>query len=233
MPKKIQRPAIITAVLLAVFLLFTILAKTVDVQPIGPMNTEVGFAAVNGAIFKTLGESKFFYILSTIGGLISLLTAGLFAGIGAYQWYKRHDLMKVDKNILAMGGIFLIVIILYVLFDKVPINYRPVLEDGALEASYPSTHTLLACVIMGCALIECREVVTRKQALQYIEWFCYAVIGITVLSRLLAGVHWFTDIIGGLILSAALLFLYYTAVVYFRPAKKKKKKKTAETANIN
>ena len=112
MPKKIQRPAIITAVLLAVFLLFTILAKTVDVQPIGPMNTEVGFAAVNGAIFKTLGESKFFYILSTIGGLISLLTAGLFAGIGAYQWYKRHDLMKVDKNILAMGGIFLIVIIL-------------------------------------------------------------------------------------------------------------------------
>ena len=93
MPKKIQRPAIITAVLLAVFLLFTILAKTVDVQPIGPMNTEVGFAAVNGAIFKTLGESKFFYILSTIGGLI-LSAALLFLYYTAVVYFRPEKKKK-------------------------------------------------------------------------------------------------------------------------------------------
>ena len=158
----------------------------------------------------------------------------LFAGIGGMQLYERKSLMKVDKNILAMGFIFLLVIIFYVLFDKIVINYRPVLEDGALEASFPSTHTMLACTIMGCALIECREVVTRKTTLKYIEIFCWAIIALTIITRFLSGVHWFTDIIGGILLSAALVSLYYTAVLYFRPKKKKKAaQKTAPAVNAN
>lgn len=221
MTKAVKRAGTITAALTAVFLLYMILVKFVDVRPIGPLNTSVGFATVNNFFFKTIGTSELWYTLSKVGGAISILTAALFAGIGAWQLVKRRSLMAVDKNILAMGGIFLLVIILYVLFDKIPINYRPVLEDGALEASFPSTHTMLACTIMGCALLECREVVTRKSTLRYIEWFCYAVMVFTVLSRFLSGVHWFTDIIGGLLISAALVMLYYTLILYFRPRKKK------------
>ena len=234
MTKQVRQAGIMTAVLTAVFLLFMILVKFVDVQPIGPMNSMVGFAAVNGFFQKLIGTSNIFYLLSKLCGVICILTAVLFAGIGGLQLYERKSLMKVDKNILAMGFIFLLVIIFYVLFDKIVINYRPVLEDGALEASFPSTHTMLACTIMGCALIECREVVTRKTTLKYIEIFCWAIIALTIITRFLSGVHWFTDIIGGILLSAALVSLYYTAVLYFRPKKKKKAaQKTAPAVNAN
>lgn len=227
MTKRVQRAAILTAILTGIFLLYTLLVKVVDVQAIGPMNTSVGFATVNGWFFKTLGTNDLFYTLSKIAGIICLAVAFLFAGIGAMQLYQRRSLMKVDKNLLCMGGIFLLVILLYVFFDKVPVNYRPVLEDGALEASYPSTHTMLACVIMGCAMIECGQVVTRKSALKYIRWFCWAMIAITIICRFLSGVHWFTDIIGGILISLAIVSLYYTLVMYFRP-KRTKKPKTKE-----
>ena len=234
MTKQVRQAGIMTAVLTAVFLLFMILVKFVDVQPIGPMNTTVGFATVNGFFQKLIGTNDIFYLISKLCGAICILTAVLFAGIGGMQLYERKSLMKVDKNILAMGFIFLLVIIFYVLFDKIVINYRPVLEDGALEASFPSTHTMLACTIMGCALIECREVVTRKTTLKYIEIFCWVMIGLTIVTRFLSGVHWLTDIIGGILLSAALVSLYYTAVLYFRPKKKKKAaQKTASAVNAN
>ena len=234
MTKQVRQAGIMTAVLTAVFLLFMILVKFVDVQPIGPMNTTVGFATVNGFFQKLIGTNDIFYLISKLCGAICILTAVLFAGIGGMQLYERKSLMKVDKNILAMGFIFLLVIIFYVLFDKIVINYRPVLEDGALEASFPSTHTMLACTIMGCALIECREVVTRKTTLKYIEIFCWAIIALTIVTRFLSGVHWFTDIIGGILLSAALVSLYYTAVLYFRPKKKKKAaQKTAPAVRVN
>ncbi len=231
MTKRVQRSAIITAILTGIFLLFTVLVRTVDVQAIGPMSTSVGFASVNAFFFRTLGTSSFWYTISKIGGIISLAAAFLFAGIGAMQLYQRRSLMKVDRNLLCMGGIFLLVILLYILFDKIPVNYRPVLEDGALEASYPSTHTMLACVIMGCALIECREVVTRKSTLKYIQWFCLAVIVITVISRMLSGVHWFTDIIGGIFISLALVSLYRTLVLHFRPKGRKRPKTKENPAN--
>jgi undecaprenyl-diphosphatase len=35
-----------------------------------------------------------------------------------------------------------------------------------------------------------------------------------VVARLISGVHWFTDIIGGLILSAGLVTIYYGSVLY-------------------
>lgn len=231
MTKRVQRSVILTAILTGIFLLYTVLIKVVDVQAIGPMNTSVGFAAVNGWFFRTIGTSDLFYTISKIGGIISLATAFLFACIGAWQLYQRRSLMKVDKNLLAMGGIFLLVILLYIFFDKVPVNYRPVLEDGALEASFPSTHTMLACVIMCCAMIECKEVVTRKDTLQYITWFCWAVIILTVISRLLSGVHWFTDIIGGILISLAIVSLYYTLVLAFRPKRTKKPKTKENPAN--
>ena len=221
MNKQVQKTGMIACILAAVFVIFTLLVKFVDVQPIGPLESSVGFAKLNGAFFNTFGPNKVCYVISTIGGLICLMTAALFAGIGFYQLFKRKSLAKVDKNIIAMGVVYVLFVIFYVLFDKAVVNYRPVLEDGALESSFPSTHALMAVLFMGCALIECNEAVTRKSTLKYIVIFCWAVMAVTVISRMFAGVHWFTDIIGGILLGAALVYLYKTMVVYYKAPKEK------------
>ena len=178
MNKQVQKTGMIACILAAVFVIFTLLVKFVDVQPIGPLESSVGFAKLNGAFFNTFGPNKVCYVISTIGGLICLMTAALFAGIGFYQLFKRKSLAKVDKNIIAMGVVYVLFVIFYVLFDKAVVNYRPVLEDGALESSFPSTHALMAVLFMGCALIECNEAVTRKSTLKYIVIFCWAVMAV-------------------------------------------------------
>ena len=223
MNEQVQKTGMIAGILAAVFVIFTLLVKFVDVQPIGPLGSSVGFAKLNGAFFNTFGPNQFCYVISTIGGLICLMSAALFAGIGFYQLFKRKSLAKVDKNIIAMGVVYVLFVIFYVLFDKAVINYRPVLEEGALESSFPSTHALMAVLFMGCALIECNEAVTRKSTLRYIQIFCWAVMVITVISRMFAGVHWFTDIIGGILLGAALVYLYKTMVLFYKAQKKNTK----------
>ena len=232
MNKQVQKSGLITGILAAVFVIFTLLVKLVDVQPIGPLGSSVGFAKLNGSFFNTFGPNKVCYVISTVGGLICLMTAALFAGIGFYQLFKRKSLNEVDKNLIAMGVIYLLFVIFYALFDKAVINYRPVLEDGALEPSYPSTHALMAVVFMGCALIECNETVTRKSSLKYIQIFCWAVMAITIFSRMFAGVHWFTDIIGGFLLGLTLVYLYKTMVLHYKAQKKENEaeKQTASAA---
>ena len=222
MNETTKKSLMTTGVITFAAILFTILISVIDVQPIGPEGTKVGFAALNGFFFNTVGTHKFLYVLTQILGVVAILTAVLFAIVGAYQLYTRKDIYKVDKNVIAMGGIYILVILLYIIFDKFPVNYRPVILDEGLEASYPSTHTMLAISIFGCALVEFREVL-KKSALKVIQPVCLGLIAAIVIGRLFSGVHWFTDIVGGVIISAAIVSLYQTIVLYFKPEKKKRK----------
>ena len=212
---KTKYPEVLTGALFAAFILFTALCRTVDLQPIGPESSIVGFATINGFFRNLIGTHTFFYVLSEFGGILSLLTALLFTGIGGWQLYQYRDIRKVDKNILLMGGMYILILILYVFFNKVAINYRPVIMDEGLEPSYPSTHTLLAGGIFGCALIELRYIPKLKQDLKSkIRIGLIAAMVLTILFRFLSGVHWFTDILGGMLLSFAVVELYYTLIRY-------------------
>ncbi len=222
MNEKTKKSLFTTCALAVSALIYTVMIKLVDVQPIGPEGSSVGFAALNGFFFNLIGTHKFFYYLTEFFGIIAILIALLFAAVGAYQLYTRKNLLKVDKNVLAMGGIYILVIVLYVLFDKIPVNYRPVILDEGLESSYPSTHTMLSMCIIGCALIEFRQVL-KKPVLKIAEPVCIALIACTVIGRLLSGVHWFTDIMGGALISAAIISLYYTVVLYFKQKKQRRK----------
>lgn len=206
-----QKRKLLTAVvsgLLAAVLI--VLVRFVDVQAIGPEGTRIGLSHLNRFVFETLGVHMLWYAITDWLGIAAILTAFLFAVTGLLQWIRRKSLWKVDREILALGALYLVVIGLYALFELAIVNYRPILMPGSAhpEASFPSSHTMLVCVIMGSAMLLLGKYVKREALCTVLRVICAAIIGITVIGRLISGVHWFTDILGGVLISVTLLYLY-------------------------
>lgn len=195
-------------VFFVLFLGFTALVKFVDVQPVGPEGSLIGFAKLNIAVNHFFGWNSFCYYMTQIFGVLAILVALGFAVVGLVQMAKRKSIFKVDREILILGCFYVIVICFYVLFEKIVINYRPVIMEEGLEASYPSTHTLLILSIFGSAFMLLNQYIKNNTLLLICKIFAAAIIILTVVGRLICGVHWFTDIIGGILLSAALLSFF-------------------------
>ncbi len=194
------------------FIIFTILVKVIDVQALGAQGSLIGFASLNISVNQLLGTNHFCYLITQLFGIIAIMAAALFAVMGFVQLIKRKSLLKVDHEILMAGIVYAVVIILYVLFEKLAINYRPlVLEDG-LEASYPSTHTMLILTILGSAIPLAVKYISNPKAALAVKLICITVMWLTVVCRLLSGVHWFTDIVGGVLISLCLISLFKSLV---------------------
>ena len=192
------------------FAVLIILARFVDVQAIGPEGTRIGLSHLNRLVFEKLGVRMLWYEITDWLGIAAIVTALLFAVVGLAQWVKRKSIWKVDREILALGGLYLTVIGLYVLFELLIVNYRPIIMPGSIhpEASFPSSHTMLVCVIMGSAIPLLGKYVKSKVLCKALRIICAVIIAITVFGRLISGVHWFTDILGGILISVLLLNLY-------------------------
>ena len=220
---KTQAKMLLAMLFGLLFLLLIIMLRTVNVEAIGPNGTSIGFSKLNGSVRDAVGTHMFWYYLTEVIGVLAILLAAAFAALGVYQLVKRKNVLKVDKTILALGGLYIIVIILYVLFEKVIVNYRPVIMSGETEpeASFPSTHTMLICVILGSAAIALKRYLKDEKAYLIAKAVCIGLIALTVVGRLLSGVHWFTDIIGGLLISAALVLTFDVVNDLLRTKKKK------------
>lgn len=194
------------------FVIFSLLIRVFDVQPAGPQGSKIGLAGLNTAVHQFFGEHIFWYELTQIFGYLALAVAAVFAVTGLVQLIKRHSLVKVDKKLLMLGIVYIVLITLYVLFEKIPFNYRPVILDPeqGLEPSYPSTHTLLILTIFGTAFSLVKDYIKNQKLLVIVKLFCLIIIALTIIGRLVCGVHWFTDIIGGVLLSIFLISLYKT-----------------------
>lgn len=202
----------ITMIILAV--VYTILVKIIDVAPIGPNNSQVGFSKINGFFHNLLGSNMTIYKITEILGIIPLLMAGIYAIIGLVELIKRKSLTKVDYEIYALAGLYVVVLGLYIFFEKCIINYRPILIDGVLEASYPSSHTLMALCICGSSIIVNKRIFHKKIFNLENKLSIFLMITI-ILGRFISGVHWFSDIIGAIFISLALLSSFYTAISSF------------------
>ena len=192
---------------LALFVLTIVLVKKVDVAAVGPANTEIGLSHLNAGFHNLIGTHMFLYQATNLLGFLAILCGCVFAVMGGVQLFQRKSLAKVDKKILALGGLFVVTGILYVLFEKVVINCRPILMEGETvpEASFPSSHTVLAVVIFGSIAMILRDYLNDKKLASTLQNVCLVLMAVAVLGRLFSGVHWLTDILGGLFLSFALL----------------------------
>lgn len=190
------------------FVLWTLLVRFINVQAIGPQGSKVGFASVNGFFHALIGVNMRLYVITDWLGLVPVFIAFGFAIFGLIQWIKRKNILKVDYSILALGVFYIVVFSAYILFEYVVINYRPVLINGYLEASYPSSTTLLVTCVMPTAIIELRRHIKNNALKQGVTFTMIAFILFMVVGRFISGVHWFSDIVGGLLLSAGLVLGY-------------------------
>ena len=207
-----NKKTLAAAVLLAAFILWTVLIQCVDVQEIGPENTKVGFAALNGWFHTVTGVNRTLYTITDWLGLGPILICFCYGVLGAVQWVKRRKLLRVDTDLILLGIYYLLVISAYLFFEMVPINYRPVLIEGLLEASYPSSTTLLVLSVMPTLKFQtdrrCGKRMLRRLSAAFAVLFSLFM----GLGRLLSGVHWMTDIVGSVFLSGGLFLLYCAAV---------------------
>ena len=197
---------------LLVFLLWTALIRSVDMQAAGPTGTKVGFAAINLWFHKLTGVHMTLYTITDWLGLVPIAVCLGFGVVGVFQLIRRKSLIRVDPDILLLGLYYILVILAYLIFEMIPINYRPILINGALEASYPSSTTLLVLSMMPTLKFQIDRRTDKSLVRNVTGLFVIAFSAFVVIGRLIAGVHWATDIIGAVFLSMGLFLLYRYAV---------------------
>ena len=212
MKNKKQKNIYIAICILLTFSLWTLAIQWIDVQEIGPQESSVGFATINRFVHNLTGVHMSLYTITDWLGLVPLAFVIGFGALGLIQWIKRKHLLKVDYSILVLGGYYIVVMAVYALFEVLIINYRPVLINGFLEASYPSSTTMLVMCVMPTAIMQLNTRIKNNVLKQCIAFTITVFIVFMISGRLLSGVHWFTDIIGGALLSIGLVSLYRSII---------------------
>lgn len=218
----------ITAGLFTLFAIFTILVKFVDTSLVVATNTKIGFSSINKPIFEALGTSDVWNTISLILFIFAGIVVFTLAIIGIKEWLTHKQLSKVNHKILFLLGLYTLTAIFYFLFEILTVNYRPLLDEGLVKLSYPSSHTLLICVICLSACLIVPDYIKNKPLKITITCILIAISILAPLSRLLAGMHWFTDVVGSLILSVALVMCYYSSTCLIKKQDKQINEKTPE-----
>ena len=206
--KKQRKNFVITGGLFLLFILWTMAICYVDVQMIGPRDSAVCLSTFNEFFHNLTGTHMLIYVITDWLGLLPVSVVLGFAILGLVQLIKRKNLFKVDYDILILGGFYIIVFTTYILFEVFAINYRPVLINGYLEASYPSSTTLLVMCVMPTAIIQMNKRIHNEKVRKVVKYAILVFTSLMVIGRLISGVHWFTDIIGGVLLSTSLVMFY-------------------------
>ncbi len=215
---------------LVAFVLFTLAVYFVDVKPIGPHQSEVGLATMNRAVHEAIGIHDTAYTISKLVGYLCFAVCGFFGAIGAMQLFMTRKLASVDGDIRALGLIYVITGAIYVLFEILIINYRPIVKDEGLEASYPSSHTMIILVVLGTLVVFLQRKVRVILARNIAVMITNVIATVGVIARLISGVHWLSDILGAVILSISLIMLYCALASI---CSKSKQKRTRKKRKVN
>lgn len=212
MKKENKKNFFIAVFLLITFVLWTVSVRFIDVGTIGPRNSAVGFSTINKFVHSLTGVNMSLYTITDWLGLVPIFFAFGFAILGLIQWIKRKNILKVDYSILVLGGFYIATIAVYILFEMVIVNYRPILINGYLEVSYPSSTTLLVLCVIPTAIMQFNIRIKNKILKKFVIFLLAAFIAFMVIGRFISGVHWFSDIIGGILLSSGLVIFYHFVI---------------------
>ena len=163
MKRKAISQFILGGILLIMFVLFTWSLTWFDMQPIGPNGSSVAYANINQAIHNLFGVNMTLYNITDWAGVVAIFVALGFAILGLVQWIKRKHILKVDSSILILGVFYILVFSAYVFFEFHVINRRPVLINGILEASYPSSTTMLAMCVLPTSMMQFRRLIKNTK----------------------------------------------------------------------
>ena len=213
MKKDGKQLLLLGGIFITAFTVWTALIQMVDVQPLGQNGTNIGFATFNCWFHRLTDVNMTIYTITDWMGLVPIIVCLIFACIGLVQLIKRKSLFKVDQDILILGIYYVFVILAYFIFEIIPINYRPVLINGIMEASYPSSTTLLVLCVMPTLIEQIQRRMSCSAWKRIITISAIAFSAFMVIGRLISGVHWVTDIVGGVLLSAGLFTVYKALVV--------------------
>ncbi len=211
MNSKVKKSALMASVFCVLSAALIFLLKNVDIAPVGKFGSIVGLSSVNRFFHDLFGFNTFWYKFTNYPGMIvDILVCAIFSIIGLKQWIERKNLFKVDKNLFILAGTYVASLVTYILFEKFAINCRPIIlpTENVLEPSFPSSHTMWAIVVMGTAMIEFGRYIQNKKTKKIVNILIFAMILTTIIGRMASGVHWFTDILGGIFIGFALLSIY-------------------------
>ena len=215
---------LVPSLFLAVFIIWTVLVKVIDVQYMGEtgflgfysLNTQINdfVQAQNTGLFKTLTDVLMFAAISTLVP---------FAVVGLVQLIKRKSLNKVDPVIYIILAGYVAMVVIYFVFEIMKINYSPLSTAEDLKASYPSSHVMIYSVMMGAAVLGLLHYAKMNDDLKLLIniFYMFSTIGMAAL-RLLSGQHYFTDIIGALLISYTILFAVNSLYRYSKNEKSEK-----------
>ena len=216
MKTKVKRTLLLSMLFLLAFVIWSVLIQTVDVKTVGVNSTDIGFAFINTRFHSLTGVNFMLYNITDWLGLVPLAVCIAFGILGFIQLIKRKSLFKVDADIIILGVYYVTVILCYLVFEMIPINYRPVLINGFAEASYPSSTTLLVLSVMPTLVFQIKHRMKNIKLQRIVTvitlFFCIFM----VVGRLISGVHWLTDIMGSVLLSAGLFYAYKSACLLRR-----------------
>ncbi|MBR6133824.1 MAG: phosphatase PAP2 family protein [Bacilli bacterium] len=208
-----KKNIILSILLIIISIIYTLSVKYIDVDTIGPNNSKVGLSTINNYFHKLIGYHETLYKITSILGIFLFIIVGIYALIGIIELIKRKSLLKVDKEIIVLGAFYIVVALVFIFFEKVIINYRPVIIEGELEASYPSTHTLLTLCICISSIIINKLKYNNFKYRKYTNILTIILMLSILIGRILSGVHWISDIFGGITISLTLLTIYKTILL--------------------
>ena len=220
--KQSKSTALFASILLLISsIVFTIAVAFLDVKvnPVGGHN--IGLSAINLAFNKSFPYNELLHKISEYAGYIPVLFAAFFACLGAGQALKHKSLKRVDNVLYFLAGYYVIVGFVYLIFEKLCINVRPIMLDGEWEASYPSSHTLFSITLCASTILVNNIFYAKAKWRKAMNAFAILLMLAVPVMRLFSGVHWFSDIIGGVIISLALVSILNYVLFFVRSSAKK------------
>lgn len=220
MRKSGKRLLLLSLGLIVLFVVWTMIIQTVDVKAVGVNGTLIGLASINTWFHKLTGVHMNLYVITDWLGLVPIFVCMILGFVGFKQLVSRRSLFKVDIDIIVLGIYYVLVIFGYLIFEMIPINYRPILIDGFLEASYPSSTTLLVLSVMPTLSFQSERRLNNEAFKRIIRVFAICFSLFMVIGRLVSGVHWLSDIVGSLLLSSGLYLMYKAIIMIIDESKK-------------